>query len=343
MKKIEVSENIKKIIFAGLVLFTVIFGILIIKELLTKHTKDVEKTSNIYAINSAIDYKVNFKPNKIYNKSMGKGYQYMAGYVNNIPATFDFSLISSKDIDFKITYNISSKIEAFVTEDEKEIIIWEKDMNNTELKENSGKNELIINEGYNFDYEAYTRLIREITDELKVSFNSRALIKMNAVVSWIDETGTEIKEYYSPIMTVPLNKGYFAIQEAGIQPVSKDIKTIVTEVLPINQKAVLVYGLTFIISVAVIILFIKNVKVVSETFKSTKYNARKKIFDEYGSRLVAIKEDNNTFQKVYPVKDILDLSKIADELEKPIFYVEDIVHTDGLYIIDGDIKYSYNF
>lgn len=340
--KIKINKKIKKSLIIFLVISSGIFLFLQYKERSSVKSDVQEKTVFSYKTESPIDYKVHIIENPIYNTNvLPSDGIYITSLIKNIEIGFSHTFQGVRNCEISGSYDITASVKGTIGKD-KGNILWTKNFQlkpTTKFSGNDGK--LSVKDSVLIDYHKYNNLCKELNSFTGVSTDDTLYITMNIKYDILTDKGTA-KEQFSPTLSIPLDKNYFNINKINMDEKAGEIKKQVTVTLMPNRILILLYTIIGIISIilaAVIIFFTE------EPDKKDIYRKKiKKIFKNYGIRLVAITDEILTDESNRQnVRSMDDLIKISDELEKPILYVykNDILEIKSFYVLaDNSFVYT---
>lgn len=345
ISKIKIKKKYKYSIVATLSVVMAMLLFFLISDLIYPKEIKVEKDLYNYNIKPSTNYEVKLKPNALYDVNiMGENKIYFSEIIDTINANFSYLYNGNEKCIIAGSYNITALMEGYITNsDETNITIWQKPFNiisSTNFKLNNNKH--IISKDININFNDYNTLAKKIIDNIKTPSQVRLVVTMNVDINANTNNGV-IKESSKPSITIPLNTSMLEISKIGIEEKEDKITETIIEKVPVNNFAILIYTIFAIITLIGVIytlIFIQVEKVV-KTEKEIK-----KIFKNHGTRLVALLNEINykKIEDIYSVKNIEDLVKISDELEKPIFYEQkkNIKEIKKYYVINDKTIYEFD-
>lgn len=305
-----------------------------------------EHKSSVYEYKklSNINYEVLLKPNIVYNNSsLPEGQIYVTEFVDYLDAHFRYEFMGEKSSEIKGEYKIIAEVKGYTIENKEEKDIWTKEytlLNSTEFSE-IGKR-ILIEEKVSIDLDKYNEFVKLVTSESKIGLNSKLIVSMIINMDVTTDHG-KVQETINPTLVIPLNVGYFSIDNLGTIYDVGSIDEIKNVKLPVEKQLILTYVIILVIFISVLI---------SMKFLTTNGDEDdnvlkiiKMIFKQHGNRLVAITNElDTTYENMYSVKGIEDLVKIADEVEKPIIYKyrNNIKEILEFYVLDSPSIYVFD-
>jgi len=328
------------VVLGILMIFLIVLGI---KTYQTPIVKEEEKVKYEYSNEVKVNYDAYLKPNRLYTQTMlAEEPFYLSGFVKDIVVKFNMGFHSSVEAEVKGEYEIAVQLQGYEIEREEKHVIWTKEMEG-EPKASFKKKDIshsIVKE-ISIPFETYNEFVTAVMEDAKANTEAEIVIRLMGKKSvTIDGKTKEIP--IDTIVSIPLVKTYFGITKEGTEA-SKEVgkETIKIEIPP-NMNHVIFYGVLAFIS----LLGIAGVVIVTiqPTLKDKYINRRKMLFQEHGSRMVAVDyiEEADSLE-IYRVTTLDDLIKIADEIEKPVLYMHfnDILKINKFYVKDRNILYSY--
>lgn len=345
MRKLKIKKKYKYGLISFFIIVIAILLFFMMKELIHPGETKIDQSVYHYSIKPITNYEVTLKPNSLYNtRTMGEGKFYFSELVDTISATFSYEYNGDTECDINGEYEILGVMEGFIVNSDKEsITIWKKPYilePNTSLNSKDGK--LSLTKDISIKLDDYNAMAVDFVELTKTPAQFRLVITME--VDLKAETGHGlIEEQSSPSITIPLYTNLFEISKAGIEEKEEDIKETLVMQLPVNRTEIIIFGVSAgvcTICILFLIIFIQGEK------EDPLEKKVRKIFKDHGNRLVALVGGLNrdAVKCIFAVKDMHDLVKIADELEKPILYEqkEDLKEIKTYYLIHDDTMYVYD-
>ncbi|WP_127837072.1 DUF5305 family protein [Clostridium prolinivorans] len=343
MNKVNLDKNNRKILLF-ICVFVFMFGFLFLLKTLTNDKYENKKEEVLSYNNKAlINYKVNLIPNSIYEeKSLGEGKIYITDYVDSIDTLLNYKFNCKDNIEkIFVDYEVNAVIEGFIGNKKDSKEIWSKKFNlqpKTELvlNKNEFQKDILI------DIKNYNSIVRDMVKKVNTNFSNKLIVTWNINVKGKSSKG-EFFEKLSPTMEIPLGESYFEVKGDLLQDKNGSIDNIKKVISDRYIKGIIISSFIIIISIFAffyILLFTEEL----ENNKETSIRKINKILKNYEDMLVALKDEplegNETIIKVL---DMNGLIKIADDLDKPIFYKYFININDIKYfcVIDNKKAYVY--
>lgn len=272
-----------------------------------------------YTNTATADYKVYLKPNDLYQKRIQEsGESYILGFIDHLTTKFEYKFEGSDIADLNGNYDIVAKVSGTVRKGvgEADTVIWEK---NFPLK---GKQDFSVNdrtlsidEELSIKLDDFNEFARLANETSKISFITSLQISMNININGTTGDGI-IEDVISSSLVIPLNTPMFEIITNNIEKPGAVEETIQVQI-PIDKTQVIIFGVIIVV-LAIGLIFL--IFITKSTPKRDKLDRElNKIFKKHGDRLVALSSDVD-ISNARNVKSIDDLVKLADEINKPIFY-----------------------
>lgn len=309
-----------------------------------KIPKFKEEKVPIYTYNNStnINYKVFLKPNILYDQSsLSEGNIYITEFVDYIKTSYNYEFNGEREADIKGYYEIVGEIEGYTGEEETYKTIWKKRFVLLPKKNFNNKSKNIkIEESIPIQLDKYNAFTKQVIENSKINSNVKLLVFMN--INMKANTGKGIiEEKMTPMITIPLNTGYFEILGNLSQKKLGSIEENRKVQLPIDKAKVTIFGIVsiiFLIVLIFLIVFTQN-KVIVDPLERKLI----KIFKKHGDRLVALNNELAvTCERESEVRSIDDLVRIADEISQPIMYRHSPSYKEikKLYVLDEGKLYT---
>ena len=340
--KFRIHKKSKKVILLILSLLLVLACLQLFFAVLMPKTAKTEVIQYESTCKPAASYKVFILPNEVYpSTTLGEESVYSKKLLNYIQADFGMQYVGSQKVPLDIEYQIIATVNGYQGKDKEKVIYWSKDFPLSTKK--TTKSEGIWNktEKVNFainGYDAFAVRAQEITG-LDVSNDLIVSMKGKVIAH------TEKEDLETPFdvnLEMPLMEDAFQIEKNNLDPISSNVKTMKEMPITLNLVKVIPYGILLLISVVGLIITIFFTRELNyEEMMTKRVN---NIIKNYGSRIIALQNIPKTeYRQNYKVHSMKDLIKIADEIQKPIFYETDkdsIVKNLEFRVIENDTIYS---
>ena len=343
--KVKLHKQMRIGIIIGLAIIAGLLSVSGFKEYRAENKITKEKTVCTYIQKPSVTYEVYTRPNILYDtEKLPEGQNYLSEFISHVVANFSIKFSGDLETNVEGTYETIGIIQGYMLEEKEKQIIWRKEIpisKKETLREKT--NEKVFNKQVKIDMQKYSAFAKNVVEASKVSIPVELLITVRGRLKAVVPDQGEISQPIETSIVIPLGTPYFNVTKQGIEESKGEIKTTEEISQPPNMKKVI---LDSVGSGVVLLLLLGTILfTTSFTRDDKKLKAIKKIMNNHGSRLVAIKEPiEQKFQEVYHVNSIEDLVKIADELEKPILYVKHInlSKITVFQVIEGNQTYIYN-
>ncbi len=343
MKKVRMNKYFRLGIIAAAGLLSIGAVFLIVKEYQAEHVREERETIYEYSMQSKVNYKVHVKPNILYEEEqLGEGQMYLTEFVDYISTSFSSDFIGSDNIDIDGNYAIGAEVRGYTTKNDEKQIIWRKEFElvpEQTFKQTSDKHS--INREIKINFPEYNKFAQSVLEASKVNLSVELVVKLVGSQT-MDIPKGPLKDELQTSIIIPLNNGYFNITKEG-EIEKNDIVEEVTKIpVDINRRWIGVCGgLVGAGILGIILMMLFTAPLNAEDLKKKKI---KKILNEHGSRMVVVDHIKIAEDlEIYHVNNIEDLIKIADEIEKPVFYQQqdEILKITKFYVKEQGVLYIY--
>ena len=295
-------------------------------------------TSTQYNQNAIFTYQAHLHDNTIYNTNIlqpGQGHIF-----TRLTDTIDISLTYKITADTHFTHTGSYTLIAQLITD-----IWTKTYElipTTTFTTNTTPT--IFQTSTSINYTHYNDIVTHYNDETGVNANDPTLlIKCNINTHLTFPTNTTI-ESFSPTLTIPLEQNIIEITGDLYQNKPGIIQqtTTYTRQDVIDQRTIWLIT-TFLTAFLLALLYIFTQSIPQPTTTHEKQIA--KLNKKYGEWIIHTQNPPNTLnKKTIHINSMEDLTKISEDIGKPILHYE--LNTpkspqDIYYLIDNDVQYEY--
>ncbi|SKA90798.1 hypothetical protein SAMN05428976_11516 [Clostridium sp. USBA 49] len=342
MNKVNLDKNNRKILLFTCV-FVFMFGFLfLLKTLISGKYENKKEEVLSYNNKALINYKVNLLPNSIYEeKSLGEGKIYITDYVDSIDTLLNYKFNCKDNIEkISVDYEVNAVIEGFIGNKKDSKEIWSKKFNlqpKTELvlNKNEFQKDILI------DIKNYNSIVRDMVKKVNTNFSNKLIVTWNINVKGKSSKG-EFFEKLSPTMEIPLGESYFEVKGDLLQDKNGSIDNVKKVISDRYITGIIISSFTMVISIiAFFYIFLFTLENDNKEISIRKIN---KILKNYEDMLVALKDEPLEGNEIIiKVLDMNGLIKIADDLDKPIFYKYFININEIKYfcVIDNKKAYVY--
>lgn len=342
--KLKIRKKSKRIILLILILLLILSILQLLLPMMMPKTSKKESIIYEATCEPKVSYQVFINPNEVFSAASQKeGEFYSKRILNHIQADFEVNYLGSEPVPLDIEYQILATVNGFQGENSNKANYWSKDFpisNKIIIKEKkafkwSKKERVNISLG---SYDSFAVRAKEITG---MDAKNEVVISMKGKII----AHTKEKDLETPInanIQIPLMEDVFKITKGGTDPVKDNVTAMVDTKRTVNLLHAIPYGSLLILCIiGIIALLFFSREPNEEEILMKKVNS---VIKNYGSRIVALQSiPKMTCRQHYKVHSMKDLIKIADELQKPIFYETDkdtVVKNYEFHIIEDDILYS---
>lgn len=343
-KKIKLNTKVKVGSLSVLSLAVLLLGGLIYIELTSKKVMTQDYTLYQYTCQPAVNYSVHIIDNIIYDSNvLEEGMDYSKNLLDYIEAKFTIEFQGSEAGQTELDYHITARVRGYKEADEGKAVNWTKKY---ELKEatkvETSEQYLLEEASVPFDLAEYDDFAIKANEILGMSLSSEVVVSLEGNLIINTPYGTKT----SPInlnLTIPLAQNNITIVKDEIPVISDNIIETKEIVIPVDYNKVTLYSIGIGACAAIILILLLITKAPS-VYDLRNSNARK-LLKNYSSRIVSINsKTEENFSQTYVLSTMADLIKVADEIEKPIYYIYDEFFLLGNYsfhVTDGEHQYIY--
>jgi hypothetical protein len=339
--KLKINKKLKITLILSSIILIGISSLLLYREVNMPKFEEQNNTLFSYNNKGTVNYKIFLKPNNLYKENpLGPEKIYITEFVDYLSTNFNYEFSGDKIAKVKGKYNIIARVTGYTNEGENLVSIWEKDYPIILDKDFSFNDEnKLINEEVNLNLTEYNKFVEEAIQATKINCDTSLTIVMEITLIGVTDKGT-FEESISPGLVIPLNTPLFKISTNNIDKPGAIEETIQVQ-LPINKNKVILIGIIMGISLLGLIFLIFFTKDAPK--KDALEKALNKIFKKHGARLVALTSNVNT-SNAKNVVSMEDLVRLADEINKPIFYKhsDDYKEINKFFIINDDELFIFN-
>lgn len=340
--KIKMETKYKRYVIVATVLITLVLIMLFINTYNSQVIVQEEQTVYSYSCNNTAKYSVRLRDNNLYESQvMEEGRTYLTTLVEGIEVEFVSEFRGDSVTSIEGEYEIQAEVRGYTDKVDQKEVVWSKVYpiqdkqtfkQDTDYVENRSEIEL--------NFKGYKQFADSVVETTNVRIPTELLVTFSGkVVTQYEEN--MIEEPILSTLSIPLNKEYFTIQKKE-QKQENSIKKQVEHILPPDQKRLLFLGGGSVCGMVVLAIMIWGTQPLNE--EELRRKQIRQIIRLHGSRLVAIdRVVDQAHKEIHQITDIEDLIKLADELEKPVFYIKDkdLININRFYIVDQEIVYMY--
>lgn len=343
MKTIGVNRNIRKAVLLLCALIIMACCVLLI-SILSKN-KLVEKKEVVFKYNhkASVNYNVSLVPNNIFDKKvLEEGNIYLTDYVDGINTSFKYNFTSDKPAGIKGQYEVIALVEGFLSNDKNSKSVWSKQFvvkPKTEFSFEDAKGEM--KSDITLDLRTYNSLVQQANKTFGMNFIGKLTVVWRINMHGSSSYG-DFSENFSPQMEIALNEKYFQINGNPNENKEGNIENVIKITNPKLKTYIFMSlsGIAFSIILGICVLIFTVPK---RREKNTAGKAMK-ILKNYGDKLVALRDDSvDGSEIIIRVVSMEDLHKIAEDLDKPIFYkyTSNLEEITCFYVVESRKIYAY--
>ena len=338
MRRIRLPEKIWLVVVGFLLIAFIFSTYTTIAAYQVPTMKDESYTKLSYSSSGKYNYVVELKNNTVYNKTKlapNEGIIFKQ-IVNDINASMTYTFQIDQNADISGTYSI----QAIVQTD-----LWTKIYTVVPSKSfNSNGRNCRFEQYFPIDYSFYDSVVSTINSEIGLNAPNPILIIKCPIAVNAKTADTTIYETFEPEITVSLNQktieisDILSLQKTGSRSGTRQV---FDQGVVDNRNNWTGYT---IISLVFVLFFSLATKGEIATISKQEI-LLKKIQKKYGEWMVETKAKPvrlNT--KVIPVSSLDDLSKVGEELGKPILHYTSEFNNDffhSFYVVDENSAYEY--
>ncbi|NLB88406.1 MAG: DUF5305 domain-containing protein, partial [Syntrophomonadaceae bacterium] len=312
------------IIFSALLLIACGAGL--VSKWLTNNEMETEEIPVYqYQQQAVVDYKVNLLPNSFFQEASLSSEQpaYLMSLTDSIDTILNYSFTAQKNLEYEGQYSITGTVKAYARLDkDREVVVWQKDYIYLPDTSFSGNDKIInLTNNVNIPLQSYVQELKQFEETTRFS-SSRADIEINYVINLkgSNEHGN-IEEKLNPTMVIPLKGSMFMV--GGKLKDSQDGAITVTQTKPVENQMEGMAGNIVIGLLGLLMLGIVAIFTVNAPEPTPQEKLLKELFRRHGERIVTLYQMPVTSFDVIKIDNFEDMVKIADEIEKIIFYYQD--------------------
>lgn len=286
-----------------------------------------------YTENSLVNYQVCLKENNYYSeKCLNEGMEYISNITDNIRIDYNYNAVYDQLVDHDYQYYVKTKL-TIKKDDDTDKVLFSKEENLTETKTFVGDNNVVsITDTVEIPFTKYNNYVQDYLNKYSL------ITKANLKVSLYINDGSAKKEVSS--VTIPLTEQTYGISKSEI---SNNTGQYVTPSSNPLQYVFLVLSGIGIVGLVILIVRFVNFLLASSNRPSKYQRKLREILLNYDRVIVSGKDNSllNSKEKVFEVKNFLELLDVRDTIDKPIFYYKISEVKSEFYVQDEDVTYKY--
>ena len=292
-----------------------------------------------YQLTPSTDYKVSLIPNEYFaDDVLPSGRNYIKNYVDSIVVNFSEIFQSSEKISLYGNYHSVATVTATLSDGS---TLLERDYELTsETKINEVTDYMELNQEIRVDLLQYERDFQSASAQMGVVLNFTLTIKMLGTL----RADTPYRSFDLPISTsvsIPLYVGMFQVTTDNSNVCSDQIIQETRTKKTISGDLIVCYILGIVLGILLILYAIFIVK--PYDIEDKKKKELLKILYSNKNMMIALKTwPDADFNQIFEVKTMDMLINIAEDLNRPIFYMPDqetIVFENAFFVVHHDEIY----
>jgi len=304
----------------------------------TPSTRKVIKPSLQYDHFGRFDYIVYLKNNTVYNKTTlgpGEGI-YFTRLVKHINASFSYDFQINADAAITGNYTIQATIQAPQWTKTYPIV--------SRTPFSSHGRTTSFREKFPIDYAFYEQALEKINEETGVPTQNPVLIIQSIVEVIATSANGTVASIYTPSINVSLNQKTIEISKE----LSLNQPGVLTTNITVSRSEVFfqrnIWTISSLILIAGMLIFM-FVTTSTTSPESTTDKKLRKIKKKYGEWIIETKTSpEQPKSRIILVKSLEDLSKVSEELGKPILLYGPSSEKDyRFYVLEDSMMYEYEF
>lgn len=300
-------------------------------------------TARPYTYESAVDYRVRLQPNKLYDQQhLGPGRAYLSALTDSLETEFTFHFTAEEEAELKGEYSVSALIAARSGPENHPL--WEKSFLLLPPKPFAvSGTEVLVQESVAIPFSQYAALAKSIVEETNYSPQSLTLEVVYGVTVEADTPEGQLRETVAPKLIIPLRETVFTVEGELESQGSGGIAATRWESAPYHGEAR--WGFALLTAVLGLTLVLCSQMTAAEKKPGAAQQRLSRILKQHRERIVECTgKIPLSGHNLLAVASFEDLLKIADELEKPVFYHCGSEENRGhsFLIFSGQHAYCYN-
>ncbi|MBR2930491.1 MAG: hypothetical protein IKC32_04610 [Clostridia bacterium] len=344
IRRAQYLANRKKLILIQAVAL-VLVAILIIGSVFIYNKLNETYYINYYE-SSAVNYRVQMKPNDFYDSEwLPKDMAYVSTLVNAMEATFKYELdMDAANVDYEYSYRIDATVE--ISDKSTGTMIFSPSfvLKDETVMTQSSNNKLLIIETLPVDYVKYNELATSFTDTYDLA-SAVSFLKVAMTVNVIgssDEFEADSENTYVVSLSAPLTNKTVEIQMTSSVPTGeskvlacKDAGS--QEIFKALAIALSAFELLLLTAFVIFILLTKNHDV-------TYANTVARLYSSYSSFIQKLVGGFDTLgYQILTVETFRDMLAIRDTIQSPVLMSENTDKTRTQFFVPTNTKILYMF
>ena len=306
-----------------------------------------EYTAYEYKQEAEIDYRVHLLPNELFEEEvLGPGWAYLTRLTDYLTVELHYRFEGEREAEIEITCSSTAYLTALTGRGEEKHVAWEREYELLPPQEFSTEGvELVIHEAVEVPFTEYRRFAEEVREETGFSPG-----ELNLLVEFLVEVQAQtdsglIEKRLTPGMLVPMRGDAFVVEGDLVDRNSAGITGTREVSLPHVGQARTGFAVSTAVFGGALAAFLLLTAPVKQKAKPQDRKAFR-LLKKHGERIAALADVAPAgWEKALLVSTFKDLLKVADELQKPVFYYQlrwDAYSEHLFLVLDEEIMYRYS-
>ncbi len=304
-------------------------------------TKERELYS--YSLSADSSYKVFLHENTLFeSEALEEDMMYSSKLTKHIEVLFKLNMAMNTELPVSLYYNIKAAVVGSSgSEDAKQVYRKEYVLKEQTIEESNSA--LNIEERIEIKPEEYSAIVVKAEEELGSTVDTSLLLEFTGTAGINTDSGIK-KEAFSYILPLAITSesNLYSITKPEVTNVSGAINVESMEEVPADKKKTVPALVLGVLSLAV---FVASLLILRKADKKERRLINvKSILKKYQSRMAAVKSMDLKSKNIIELHSAEELMLIADELQKPVFYVMDedeMPKDDSFYLYADEFLYIY--
>jgi hypothetical protein len=334
----------RRIILRVCLMTAILIGIAaLVYQIVFPKTKNEEVVLYRCTFNQQMNYAVHLVENDIYSDtSLPEDSVYISKLLDYIDVNFQMLYQVDHQADIQLEYEIAAKVVGYTANNNSRAEYWSKEFPIEEKKvEQITSNSLQKEQDISFKLKEYEDFAKHANDTTGLNLSSDLVVSLTGNIA--AQTPKGLLE--TPIdmqLIIPLLDNAFSITKGQLQSGSDQITEPKETTLPPDKGKITLISIAAAIGILAFVLsFFLLIEPLEQDYIQKEIM---KIIKNYGSRMIALYEKpRKKFEYQYRVTHINDLLILADEIQKPIYYIkeEDTIAEDQTFYVEADHELYY--
>ncbi len=345
MKKRKLKKNIRHTLTALLVLFLVGLGGGLAWSFSESIEQEEEYTAYSYTQNAEVDYRVQMKSGEFFEEELKEpGKAYLSELTESIMADLHYHFEGEEKAKISGTYAANATLEA-LTSGEEQREVWQKDFTLVDSREFSyAEKSFTLQEEIEIPFAEYRDIAEKIKDHTNYNPGKLNLnVEFDVEIEVETDSGSETKEL-NPSMIINMRGSTFVVEGNLAENNSSGVTaTRIVKATDLKQARI-----GFAVSAALVGIVLVGFMTLTYPVKERVSPQERKVarlLQKHQERIVTLSSKPGVYMEQNVAVDTFeDLLKVADELQKPIFYyqVRGELETKHIFLVfEKNSSYKY--